>query len=390
MSQLVLRNIGEILTGDLESPTLDADTIVVNDGVIVSFEASASDDASTTIDCQGMTVAPGLVDTHVHPTMGDYAHKQQSTGYLERMLHGAVTRVMSAGEVHAPGRTDAESALAIAAGAYASFSTFMPGGMKVHAGAMLLEKDTETSHIDRAREAGMSIIGEVGIGSLKDPVRSGELTAHARSLGMTVHMHCGCTSDRGPGGDAHPHFTADDVFTVKPTIASHANTFASLSDDDIDRLCGPDGPPFVEIVQAGGVRSMLRVAECLVDAGQLDRLLIGTDTPTGYGVASLGILKTIGDICSMTSITPQQGWAIASGQGARAFGLESNMIALGLAADLVVIDASLGSIEASACEAIATGEWPGVAVVITDGEVRVTGSQCTLRARRIATIDGRR
>ena len=32
------------------------------------------------------------------------------------------------------------------------------------------------------------------------------------------------------------------------------------------------------------------------------------------------------------------------------------------------------------------GEFPGVAVVITDGEVRVNGSMCTLRARRIADI----
>ncbi len=388
MAQLVLHNIGQIFTGDLASPTLDADTVVVDDGRIASFDTDAAPGSQTVIDCKGMTVAPGLVDTHVHPTLGDYAHKQQSVGYLERMLHGAVTRVMSAGEVHAPGRVDAESALAIASGAFASFSKFQPGGMKVHAGAMLLEHDTETTHIDRAYDLGMRIIGEVGIGSLKDPVRSGLLASHARSLGMTVHMHCGCTSDRGPGGDAHPHFTADDVFTVMPTIASHANTFASLSDDDIDRLCGSDGPPFVEVVQAGGLRSMLRVAERLTDVGSLDRLLIGTDTPTGYGVTSLGILKTIGDICSMTEITPEQGWAIASGQGARAFGVDGNTIKIGAPADLVVVDASLGSVEDNAREAINVGEFPGVAVVITDGQVRVNGSLCTLRARRIATIDG--
>lgn len=389
--QLLLHNIDRILTGRFESPTLDAAAIVVDDGLITSFDAAAARNPHIVIDCKQMTVAPGLVDTHVHPTLGDYAPKQQSVGWLERMVHGGVTRVFSAGEVHVAGRSGAESALAIASAAHYSFrgsaGGVQPSGMRVHGGAMLLEKDTEEGHIDRARAAGMGIIGEVGIGSLKDPARSGELSAHARALGMTVHMHCGCTSDRGPGGDEHSHFSADDVLEVGPTIASHANTFASLSDSDIDRLCAADDPPHVEVVQAGGTRSMLRVVEGLAERGALDRLLIGTDTPTGYGVASLGILKTVGDVCSMAGVAPELGWAIASGQGARAFGVAGNVIEVGAPADLVVMDASLGSVCDSAVEAIAAGEFPGIAAVITDGRVRVEGSLCTLRSRRIAGIE---
>ena len=385
--QLVLHNIGEVLTGLLDEPTLAAQEIVVDGGRIVSLDASAATAPDTVIDCKQMTVAPGLVDTHMHPTLGDYAPKQQSVGYLERMMHGAVTRAISAGEVHAPGRSGAESALGIATGAFWSFESYRPAGMKVHGGAMLLEKDTDFSHIDRAYEAGMRIIGEVGVGSLKNPARAGELSAHARELGMTVHMHCGCTSDRGPGGDEHPYFSADDVMEVQPSIASHANTFASLSDADIDMLCGDGGPPFVEVVQAGGTRSMLRVVRRLAERGRLDRLLIGTDTPTGYGVTSLGVLKTIGDICSMCDVAPEVGWAVASGQGAAAFGSDGNVVKVGAVADLVVMDASLGSVHDTATEAIAAGEFPGVAVVITDGTVRVQGSLCTLRSRRVATIE---
>ena len=386
--QLLLHNIGLVLTGVLDEPTLAADTIVVDDGRIVSFDASDCRDAATVVDCKQMTVAPGLVDTHMHPTQGDYATKQQSVGYLGRMMHGAVTRAISAGEVHTPGRSGAESALGIAAGAFHSFNGHRPAGMKVHGGAMLLEKDTDESHIDRAFEAGMRIIGEIGVGSLKDPARAGELSLHARSLGMTVHMHCGCTSDRGPGGDEHPYFSADDVMEAQPSIASHANTFASLSDADIDMLCGDDGPDHVEVVQAGGTRSMLRVVEGLAARGELDRLLIGTDTPTGYGVTSLGILKTVGDICSLAGVAPETAWAVASGQGARAFGSSGNVVALGAPADLVVMDASLGSVCDDAVSALAAGEFPGVAVVITDGVVRVRGSLCTLRSRRVADISG--
>ena len=386
--QLVLHNIGQVLTGVLDAPMLDTDTIVVDGGRIVSLDAGAATTADVVVDCKQMTVAPGLVDTHVHPTLGDYAPKQQSAGYLERMMHGAVTRAISAGEVHAPGRSGAESALGIALGAFHSFERHRPSGMKVHGGAMLLEKDTDTAHIDRAFASGMRIIGEIGVGSLKNPVRASELSLYARELGMTVHMHCGCTSDRGPGGDEHPYFSAEDVMEAQPSIASHANTFASLSDADIDMLCEDGGPPYVEVVQAGGTRSMLRVVEGLAERDRLDRLLIGTDTPTGYGVTSLGILKTIGDVCSLGGVAPETAWAIASGHAAAAFGSDGNTVEVGAVADLVVMDASLGSVWDTAVEGIAAGEFPGVAVVITDGAIRVRGSLCTLRARRVADITG--
>ncbi len=387
--QLVLHNIATVFTGVPEAPVReDVDVIVIDDGHIVSFDQADIAGPHTAVDCKAMTVAPGLVDTHMHPTTGDYGTKQQSVGYLERMLHGAVTRAISAGEVHTPGRAGAESALGIAMGAHYSYSRYRPGGMKVHGGAMLLEKDTDIDHIDRAFAAGMRIIGEVGIGSLKNPVRAGELAAHARSLGMTVHMHCGCTSDRGPGGDEHPYFSADDVMTTRPSIASHVNTFASLSDADIDMLCGPEGPDYVEVVQAGGTRSMLRAAQRLAETGSLHRLLIGTDTPTGFGVTSLGILKTVADISSMVPVAPEAAWAVASGQAARAFGTDANTITKGAPADVVVMDASLGSVCDNAPQAIAAGEFPGVALVITDGQIRVNGSLCTLRSRHVPTIDG--
>lgn len=386
--QVLLHNIGETFTGIFEQPTADIDAIVVDDSRIASFDAADASNPDISIDCKGMTAAPGLVDTHVHPTLGDYGTKQQSVGYLQQMVHGAVTRVMSAGEVHVAGRTDAESAFAIAHAAFVSYRSFRPLGMKVHGGAMLFEKDTEFSHIDRAYAAGMRIIGEVGIGGLKDTVRSGELSMYARELGMTVHMHCGCTSDRGPGGEAHPYFGAEDVLTVRPSIASHMNTFASLSDDDIDLLCSDaNAPPFIEVVQAGGARSMLRVIERLSERDELDRLLIGTDTPTGYGITSLGVVKTIGDICSLGGVAPELGWAIASGQGARAFGVDGNQLAVGKEADIVVMDASLGSVESSAATALAAGEFPGVALVMIDGQVQIKGSLCTLRARRVADVE---
>ena len=74
---LVIRNIGVLLSGDLQRPILDADTVVVKDGRIVADRAAEwtwinfRSAATTTIDAHGTTVAPGLIDSHAaHPVAG--------------------------------------------------------------------------------------------------------------------------------------------------------------------------------------------------------------------------------------------------------------------------------------------------------------------------------
>ena len=47
---------------------------------------------------------PGLIDSHVHVTFGDYTPRQKTVGFLESYTHGGVTACISASEVHVPGR----------------------------------------------------------------------------------------------------------------------------------------------------------------------------------------------------------------------------------------------------------------------------------------------
>jgi imidazolonepropionase-like amidohydrolase len=54
------------------------------------------------IDAGGMTAIPGLIDSHVHITFGDYTPRQRTVGYLESYLHGGTTTAISASEVHVP------------------------------------------------------------------------------------------------------------------------------------------------------------------------------------------------------------------------------------------------------------------------------------------------
>ena len=62
--KLVVRNIGLLLSGDLDNPILSADTIVAIDGRIAGVGREKDldiDGATTVVDAHGTTVAPGLI-----------------------------------------------------------------------------------------------------------------------------------------------------------------------------------------------------------------------------------------------------------------------------------------------------------------------------------------
>ena len=106
-SKLVIRNIGLLLSGALEKPILDADTIVAENGKITAIGRAKdvnTEGATTIVDAAGTTVAPGLIDSHVHPVAGDWTPRQNQTNWIDSYLHGGVTTMISAGEVHMPGR----------------------------------------------------------------------------------------------------------------------------------------------------------------------------------------------------------------------------------------------------------------------------------------------
>ena len=105
--RIAIINIGSIVSGDLEHPLVAGDTIITEDGHIVSVgtaAAGAVEACDVVIDADRTTAIPGLIDSHVHITFGDYTPRQRTVGYLESYLHGGVTTSISASEVHVPGR----------------------------------------------------------------------------------------------------------------------------------------------------------------------------------------------------------------------------------------------------------------------------------------------
>ncbi len=380
-----LINIGKIISGDINNPLLTGDTIIVSEGEIAAIggkELLNEYQVEKTVDVAGATVAPGLIDSHAHPVLGDFTPRQSTLNYMESSLHGGVTTMISAGEPHTPGRPkDAAGTKALAILAHKSYKNFRPGGLKVHGGAVILEKGLVEKDFDEMTEAGVWLVGEVGLGSIKNPEDAAPMVEWAKQRGMKVAMHTGGTSI--PGSST---VTAEMVMKTNPTVVSHANggpTAVSL--EEIDKLIEQTKLP-MEIVQCGNIKAADYVIKKLAQKGELERVIVGNDSPSGSGIIPLGILRTITQIASLSGIPAAKAWAMASGNTAKVYGLNTSLIQVGSEADMVIMDAPMGSVGQDALSAMEAGDIPGIAVVMVDGEIKVKVSRNTPPATRPVTI----
>ncbi|MDT8377393.1 MAG: amidohydrolase family protein [Desulfotignum sp.] len=377
MSDLLLKNIGTIVSGNIDHPILEGDAILALGGKVsrVGFLAEWDDipDTAAVIDCHGTTVTPGLIDSHCHPILGDYTSRQQQTGFLESELHGGVTTMISAGEVHLQGRPkDPAGVKALAILAAKSFQNFRPGGAKVAGGAVILENGlVQTDFEEMAREC-VHIVGEVGLGSVKDPDVAAPMIQWAKDCGMTVMMHTGGTSI--PGSST---VTADMVMRANPDIASHVNGGPTAVAMDEVRQLTTQTDIALEIVHCGNPLMAVEAAKLFVENKVLHRVIIGNDAPSGTGVVPLGILRVINHLAGLTPVTAAQAICMATGNTARIHKLNRGIIEPGREADFVIMDTPMGSVGKDALAAIEAGDVPGVAMVIVDGKVVVTKSRNT-------------
>jgi enamidase len=381
VSDLVIRNVGTVVTGDVDHPTGDGDTVVVREGVIASVGPAAdADDAGidAVIDAAGATVAPGLCDNHTHPVLGDFTPRQQQSHFIDSYLHGGTTTMISAGEPHTPGRpTDPAGVKALAILAHASFAKLRPSGVKVHAGAVLLEPGLTEADFDELAAAGVDLVGEIGISGVKDAAVAAEMTRWAQARGMRVMVHTGGASIPGSG-----IVGADFVVTVSPDVAGHVNGGpTALPLGDVERILAETSAR-VEIVHNGNVKAAGEVAALVAGRGELGRLVVGTDSPAGSGAQPLGMLRAVSWIAALGGVDPAVAVATATGNVAGLHGLDTGTVATGREADLLVIDAPLGSQADDALGAVAIGDTPAVAVAVIDGKVRFTKSRNTPPAVR--------
>lgn len=378
---VALINIGTIVSGDIDNPLLEGNTIIVSEGKIVAIgneELLNQYQIEQKIDVKGATVTPGLIDSHAHPVLGDFTPRHNTVGFMDSSLHGGVTTMISAGEPHTPGRpTDPVGTKALAILAHKAFTKFRPNGLKVHGGAVILEKGLVEKDFDELSEAGVWLVGEVGLGSVKTAEEAAPMVEWAKKRGMKVAMHTGGTSI--PGSST---VNAQMVMEVNPTVASHVNGGpTAISFEEVDKLITDSQMP-LEIVQCGNPKVADYVVRKLAEKNQLYRIIIGNDSPSGTGIIPLGILRTIVQIASISGIPAEKAFAMATGNTAKVYGLETSMVAVGKEADLLVFDAPMGSAGTDALKAVEAGDLPGLAMVMIDGQIRVKKSRNTPPATR--------
>ncbi len=373
--RVLVTNIATLLSGELDHPVLEHDFLVIESGRIAELGSGTPQlqPGDVVHDAAGTTVLPGLIDSHTHPVIGDFTPRQSQLGFLEGYVHGGVTSVVSAGEVHTPGRPkDADGTKALAVLAHKAFTNLRPGGLKVHAGALLLEPGLVEADFAELYRQGVHLVGEIGVSGVQDAPTAAQLTKWARAAGMTVTVHVG-----GASVPTSTSIDGDFVVAVRPDVAAHVNggpTAAAAA--DVERILA-ETDAFVEIVHNGNVRAARDIAELVRARGELSRLVIGTDSPAGSGVQPLGVLRTVSWLTSLAAIPPAEAVAAATGNTARARRIPGGTIKVGEPADLVIADAPLGSQAPDFCTALECGDTPGIGAVLIDGEVVVRKSRNT-------------
>ena len=372
----LVRNIGLLMTGDLDKPLADSDTLLIENGVIVGFIA---ENADREIDAGGCAVAPGLIDGHCHPVFGDWTPRQNQTGWIEMNVNGGVTSFISAGEVHLPGRPkDAEGVKALAMVAQRCFANFRPAGAKVIAGAPVPELDFDRNFYADIKAAGFKHIGEIGLGTVAKGLDAARVTRWCRELGIETIMDTG-----GPSIAGSHHVTFEDVLKAQPDVVSHINGGpTSIPHEAIRELCRSANGA-LEAVHNGNEKSALVALEGAIAEDRLADFLIGTDAPAGSGVQPNGMLRMITLLASFGGLPAEQAWCCGSGNVAKRRGLEQGIIDVGCPADLVFMDRPSGSGGGDVLGAMVMGNIPGIAEVMIDGKMRTGRSRSTPPSNRV-------
>ena len=385
MAKLVIRNIGMILSGKMEAPILDGDCVVAVDGRIaaIGYEKDIDcDSADTEVDAHGVTIAPGLIDSHVHPVVGDYTPRQQQLHWIDSTLHGGVTTLISAGEVHMPGRPRALVGLkAMAIAAQRWYENFRPSGMKVMAGAPVIEHGMVEEDFKEMADAGVTLLGEVGLGTVKDGKTARQMVDWARKYGIQSTIHTGGPSIPGSG-----LIDADMVLETGTDVIGHINGgHSALPDDQIMCLC-ESCTAGLEIVHNGNERAALLTLNTARELKQMERIILGTDGPAGSGVQPLGILRMVAMLSSLGNVPAEVAFCFANGNTARQRELDQGLMEVGRAADFVLMDQAQHAPGKTMLESVQLGNLPGVGMTVIDGAVRSLRSRNTPPAERLPEI----
>jgi enamidase len=361
MGTILIENIGTVVSGDLKAPILNADSLLIVDGVIKEMNTRTRADVK--IDAAGCAVFPGLIDAHHHPYFGDFHPVVNAIGYTDRYMESGVTGLVSCGCYALPGHPlGPKAGVALGILSAQSFMKVRPSGIRVYGECMIVEPGMSEADFAEAAAGGVRRI------KFLLPVPTAETARNyvqwARKYGMKVLTHCG---GRKLVGEATSIGEALQI--IRPDVAAHLNGGPTPPSWDDAAWLLDQTPCFTDIVLGGNLTLAVKIVEKLMGKGQLDRLMIGTDSPTPGGLASGGVSKFMSFISSVSDLKPEQAVCLSTGTTARIHDLPVGFVKVGMPADLILTGAKEGTPAPDALAEIKDGNAPSACVVIVDGEI---------------------
>ena len=227
-------------------------------------------DCDVVVDADGTTTAvPGLIDSHVHITFGDYTPDSKPSDFSRVTFMAASLRRSALGGARAPAdRKDPDGVKALAIAAIKCCEHYRPGGMRVR---RLGHHGAGTGGGDFAEMGDKGVWhAKVGFGSVKSPYDYVPMVGRPRRR----HYRHGAYRrlvDPGPSGN-----WADHLLAIQPDVSYHVNGGPiAMPDEDFPRIVNESGMA-LQVCTAGNLRTCLWTAELLKAAGSI-RTAAGRD-----------------------------------------------------------------------------------------------------------------
>ena len=366
MGSVLIKNIGQIATGDLRNPRHSGTSIYMEDDVIRAVGGGPAS-ADMVVDARGLTAIPGLIDGHVHPLFGEWAPPQESLGWVRAYLHGGVTTMVSAGELHLPGLPldppDAKLFKYLAVVARRCNLT-RPAGVKMVAGTLMLAPGLAEADFDEVAKEGITQAKFIFYPYGETGDEGQRYVRWCRARWIKVKIHSGGVSRSGASRPAGFAVVRD----LGVDIAGHITGGPiPMPEADMQRVVN-EMDCALEIAAAGNYRMTVRLIEMVRQKNALHRVTLGTDTPSGTGILPRGMLRNMCFLASVCGLTPEEAVCVATGNTAAAHGLEQGRIEIGRPADLVLMGRIKASVAADGLDALRLGDLPGISMVFVDGE----------------------
>jgi len=365
-------NAAKIVSGDFYKGVINGTSILIRNGIISAIgepEEIGVRQAEQVIDANGMVVCPGFIDPHVHVSFDDYAPMQRAVGFMQESLLWGTTTLISEGEQGSglPRFYDFDpvGVKLTAMLAKRVYEKFRPGGaLKVHAGALVLARGLTERDFKEMAEAGIWLVGEIGGGGLAVLEEVLPMVEWARKYKMLVSVHYGPRLI--PGATT---MSTDAVLKINPDKVAHVNGGTTAATLEQTQNLIEKSRAALEITTYGNPKMKHEIVRILKKRNELARVVLGSDCPTGQGYMPTAMQRGVVTISSIDDMPAERVIAMATGNTADLYRLNTGKIEIGREADMIIVDKPPGSSGADALEAIEIGDTIGTAMVMVDGKV---------------------